>query len=140
LLRLIFSGTFDRHPDLQVIVGHWGEVVLFFLERIQVVDGMGLLDRPLADYLRQNVSYTPSGIHSHRYLQWTIDVVGVERVMYAADYPFLEAGAGGARAFLEQTPLSSQDKDKIAHGNWERMTAGRSAAPPATATTASGLS
>jgi predicted TIM-barrel fold metal-dependent hydrolase len=123
LLRLIFSGTFDRHPEMQVIVGHWGELILFFLERIEVADRMGLgLDRPIADYLRQNVSYTPSGIHSHRYLRWTIDVVGVERVMYAADYPFLDAGEGGARAFLEQAPLSFEDKKRIAHGNWERLT------------------
>jgi predicted TIM-barrel fold metal-dependent hydrolase len=130
LLRLIFSGTFDRHPELQVIVGHWGEVVLFFLERIEAADGMGLgLDRPIADYLRQNVSYTPSGIHSRRYLQWTIDVVGVERVMYAADYPFLDAGEGGAREFLEQAPLSFEDKQRIAHGNWERLTSGATVGP-----------
>jgi predicted TIM-barrel fold metal-dependent hydrolase len=130
LLRLIFSGTFDRHPELQVIVGHWGEVVLFFLERIEVADRIGLgLDRPIADYLRQNVSYTPSGIHSHRYLRWTIDVVGVERVMYAADYPFLDAGEGGARTFLEQAPLSFEDKERIAHGNWERLTSGATVRP-----------
>lgn len=30
-LRLVLSGVFDRFPDLQVILGHWGEVVLFFL-------------------------------------------------------------------------------------------------------------
>ena len=34
MLRLILSGTFDRHPDLQIIVGHRGEVVLFYLERL----------------------------------------------------------------------------------------------------------
>jgi uncharacterized protein len=130
LLRLIFSGTFDRHPELQVIVGHWGEVVLFFLERIEGADRMGLgLDRPIADYLRQNVSYTPSGIHSQRYLRWTIDVVGVERVMYAADYPFVDVGENGARAFLEQAPLSFEDKKRIAHGNWERLTSGVTVGP-----------
>ncbi|HEY6760226.1 MAG TPA: amidohydrolase family protein [Baekduia sp.] len=123
LLRLIFSGAFDRHPELQVVVGHWGEVVLFYLERIEGADRMGLgLDRPLADYLRQNVSYTPSGIHSQRYLRWTIDVVGVDRVMYAADYPFVDVGEEGARTFIEQAPLSFEDKKKIAHGNWERLT------------------
>jgi predicted TIM-barrel fold metal-dependent hydrolase len=28
-VRLILGGTFDRHPALQVILGHWGEMVLF---------------------------------------------------------------------------------------------------------------
>ena len=123
LLRLIYSGTFDRHPDLQVIIGHWGELILFFLERIAVLDGMGLnLDRPLVDYLRENVFYTGSGIMSQRYLRWTLEVVGADRVMYATDYPFLYAGDGAGRAFLEQADLGSEDKEKIAHGNWERLT------------------
>lgn len=34
-LRLVLSGVFDRFPDLQVVVGHFGELVLFYLERIQ---------------------------------------------------------------------------------------------------------
>jgi len=42
LLRMIFAGVFDRHPDLQVIVGHWGEAILFYLERIAMLEHMGL--------------------------------------------------------------------------------------------------
>lgn len=29
ILRCILAGVFDRFPDLQLITGHWGEVVLF---------------------------------------------------------------------------------------------------------------
>jgi predicted TIM-barrel fold metal-dependent hydrolase len=129
LLRLIYSGTFDRHPELQIIVGHWGEAVLFYSERIRVLDGMGRnLDRPLADYLRQNVYYSGSGILSERYLQWAIDLVGVERIMYSTDYPYMNAadgsldlGNGLARSWFEQQPISDADKEKIANGNWERL-------------------
>ncbi len=123
LLRLILSGTFDRHPDLHVIVGHWGEVVLFYLERISSLDRVGFdLDRPLEHYFRENVYYTGSGILSHRYLQWTIDVVGTERVMYSTDYPYRYAGDGGARRFLEEAALDSAAKDMIAHANWDGLT------------------
>ncbi len=77
LLRLIFSGVFDRYPDT-VIVGHWGEVVLFYLEHIATMQATGLhLDRPLVDYFRQNVWVTGSGLLSERYLRWTAEVVGV---------------------------------------------------------------
>jgi hypothetical protein len=31
-LRLILRGTFDRYPDLQLVLGHWGEVLLFWSE------------------------------------------------------------------------------------------------------------
>jgi predicted TIM-barrel fold metal-dependent hydrolase len=85
LLRLIFSGVFDRHPGLQVIVGHWGEVVLFFIERIAMMQAQGLhLDRPLPDYFRQNVWVTGSGVLSQRYLRWTAEVVGADRILWAS--------------------------------------------------------
>ena len=34
-LRLILRGTFDRHPELQVVLGHWGEMLLFWLDRAE---------------------------------------------------------------------------------------------------------
>lgn len=126
LLRLIFSGTFDRHPDLQVIVGHWGEVVLFFAERIAMLDQAGSLERSLIDYLRDNVYYTPSGINSHTYLRWTIEMVGIERILFSADYPWIWSGKGASRRFLEEAELSQTDKDLIACGNWGRLTAAAS--------------
>jgi uncharacterized protein len=122
LLRLILSGTFDRHPSLQVIVGHWGEVVLFYLERIAAMQMALKLDRPLQDYFRENVFYTGSGILSQRYLRWTLEVVGVDRVMYSVDYPYSPMPSGGARQFLEQADMSEADREKIAHGNWQRLT------------------
>ena len=98
LLRLILSGLFDRFPNLQVIVGHWGEMVLFYLDRIALLDGFSTLDRPLDDYFRTNVFITPGGIASHRYLRWAIEVVGIDRIMHASDYPFNSAhGLRGAR-------------------------------------------
>jgi predicted TIM-barrel fold metal-dependent hydrolase len=126
LLRLIFSGTFDRHPDLQVIVGHWGEVVLFYIDRIAAMQRTGLkLDRPLEDYFRENVFYTGSGVLSQQYLRWTLETVGVERVMYSVDYPYVSLDGGAARRFLEESSLEPADLEKIAHGNWERLCAMR---------------
>ena len=43
-LRLILAGVFDRFPSLQIILGHWGEVVLFYLDRIE---GLGRAARHL---------------------------------------------------------------------------------------------
>jgi predicted TIM-barrel fold metal-dependent hydrolase len=125
LLRLILSGTFDRYPDLQIVVGHWGEVVLFYLERIGAIqERMPLpIERPVHDYVRSNVHVTGSGMLSHRYLRWAQEVVGVDRILYAVDYPFIQAGAGRARTFLEEADLTDTDREAIAHSNWERLTA-----------------
>jgi predicted TIM-barrel fold metal-dependent hydrolase len=126
LLRLVYSGVFDRHPDLQVILGHWGEVVLFYEERIALLDRMGLeLDRTLHEYLTSNVSYTPSGMFSERYLRWAREVAGIERLMFAVDYPYVATAAadGRARAFLADAALTDAEKEQIAHANWEALTA-----------------
>lgn len=37
ILRLILSGTFEKFPALQVISGHWGEMVPFYLQRLDDV-------------------------------------------------------------------------------------------------------
>ena len=123
LVRMVMAGVFDRHPDLQVIVGHWGEVVLFYLNRMELLDKANLgLKRPLKAYFRENVHYTPSGIFSHDYLAWTICTVGIDRIMFSQDYPYQYAGSGGARKFLEDAAICDEDKRKIAHKNWERLT------------------
>ena len=124
LLRLILSGVFDRHPQLQMITGHWGEVVLFYLERIELLERAQLgLQRPIKDYFRQNLFYTPSGIYSQQYLQRTVDIVGVERIMFSQDYPYHPAMGGAARSFLTDSGLSEADQARIGHENWETLIA-----------------
>ncbi len=132
-LRMIFSGVFDRHPDLQVIAGHWGEIVLFYLDHVGVLRDMAGLERPLADYFRQNFWVAGSGTVSERYLRWTAEVVGTDRMLYSTDYPytfgtrpggfpFLDTSGGVARSFLENAPFTDEEKIAIGSGNWERLT------------------
>jgi len=132
-LRMIFSGVFDRHPDLQVIAGHWGEVVLFYLDHTGIMAHNAKLERSLADYFRQNFWVTGSGTVSERYMRWTAEVVGVERMMYSTDYPytfgtrpggypFLDTSGGVGRTFLEQAPFNEEEKAAVGSGNWERLT------------------
>lgn len=124
LLRMIFAGVFDRHSDLQVIVGHWGEAVLFYLERVAMVEHLGLqLERPLADYFRRNVWVTGSGLMSTRYLRWTAEVIGVDRILYATDYPFIPTGGGRAREFLKSAALTDSEKTAVGSGGWDQLTA-----------------
>lgn len=131
LLRMVLSGVFDRFPDLQVILGHWGEVVLFYLERIDLLSRAAThLQRPVADYFRRNVFVTPSGVFSPRYLRWAVEVLGAERVMFSTDYPYQFAPDGGARAFLRDAGLGGRDTAAIAHGNWDRLCAMRDGAGP----------
>ncbi len=123
LLRLILTGVFDRLPDLQIIVGHWGEVVLFYLDRIDQLAVDANLQRKPSDYVRSNVLITPGGIFSQRYLRWAIEVVGADRILFATDYPFVPVEPGGARRFLDEADLDPMEREGIASGNWDRICA-----------------
>jgi predicted TIM-barrel fold metal-dependent hydrolase len=121
-VRLILGGVFDRYPNLQVILGHWGELVLFYLERLVMLDRVSKLQRPFIDYVRNNLYLTASGMFNPAYLQQAIDAVGVERILFSTDYPYQYRPGGDARRFVEGLELDAADKAKFAHQNWERLT------------------
>lgn len=121
-VRLMLAGVFDTYPDLQIILGHWGEVILFFLERLNSLARVAPLKRPVADYIRQNLYVTPSGMWSQPYLQRTLEIVGPERILFSTDYPYQYRPGGAGVTFLKEAVLSPENKELFAHGNWERLT------------------
>jgi len=58
---------------------------------------------------------------SERYLRWSIEVLGAERILFSSDYPYRFTPEGGARRFLDAADLPQIDREAIAHGNWERL-------------------
>jgi predicted TIM-barrel fold metal-dependent hydrolase len=121
-VRLILAGVFDAYPTLQIILGHWGEVVLFYLERLNSLARVATLQRPIAEYFRQNLYVTPSGMWSQAYLQRSLELVGPERILFSTDYPYQYKPGKPGRIFLEETALSAEQKELFAHGNWDRLT------------------
>ncbi len=121
VLRVILAGAFDRYPHLQLVIGHLGEALPFMLPRLDhnLPRQLTKLERPIGAYLRENLFYTFSGFN---YTPNFIDLlfqVGVDRIMFSADYPY--ASMLAARNFLEQLPLSPVDIQRIAHGNAEQL-------------------
>jgi uncharacterized protein len=123
-LRLVLAGVFDRFPDLQVILGHWGEVVLFYLDRADLLAMQVRLPQLFSEYFRRNAYVTAAGIYSQRYLRWTAEMVGVERILFATDYPYTPAPAGGVEHFLQATGLDRADQERVAAGNWDALVTG----------------
>ncbi len=123
-LRLALAGVFDRFPDLQVLLGHWGEVVLFYLDRADGLAVQARLPQPFSEYVRRNAYITAGGVYSQRYLRWAVEAVGVERILFATDYPYRPGPDGGAERFLETAGLDQADQQLIAAGNWDRIVAG----------------
>ena len=121
-VRLLLAGVFDECPDLQIILGHWGEVVLFYVERLNSLARVTKLQRSIADYFRQNLYVTPSGMWNQPYLQRSLEMLGPERIIFSTDYPYQYRPGRPGRSFLDAAALSPEDKALFAHGNWERLT------------------
>ena len=119
-LRLI-AGVFDRFPSLQVVIGHMGEAIPFMLERTNSTlsrQASGL-EREVKEYFQENFYVTTSGFFSYPPLLCLLAVTGIDRVMFAVDYPY--SGNDEGRAFIDGLPLSAGDKEKIVHSNAERL-------------------
>lgn len=121
-VRLILAGIFDKLPELQIVIGHWGEVVLFYTERLQALARVAPLGQPVLDYFRKNLYVTPSGMWSQVYMQQALEIVGPERILFSTDFPYQYRPGRQARTFLEESHLSLPDRKLFAHGNWERLT------------------
>jgi uncharacterized protein len=116
--------VFDRFPDLQVLLGHWGEVVLFYLDRADGLAMQAKLPQTFSEYARRNAYVTAGGVYSQRYLRWAVEVVGVERILFATDYPYRPGPDGGVEHFLQAAGLDRAGQERIAAGNWDALVAG----------------
>lgn len=121
LIRMILGGVFDRFPRLQVIIGHLGEGIPFMLPRLNrnFTPDLTKLKRPLGAYLRENVNYTFGGFNFPATFLDLLLEIGVDRIMFSVDYPY--GSMAEARAFLDHIPVSAADRERIAHGNAERL-------------------
>jgi predicted TIM-barrel fold metal-dependent hydrolase len=120
-LRLILRGTFDRHPGLQLVLGHWGEMLLFWMDRADSLSGIAKhLDRRVSDYITGNIHVTSSGMLQERLLRHALDFTAADRVLYSTDYPFHRPGAAEAGHFLDAVP-DPADRSRIAFGNAEAL-------------------
>jgi len=127
ILRLLFSGLFDRLPDLTVIMGHMGETLPYVLWRIDSryaaspdPDRPPLKKKP-SEYFRSNLIITTTGVCQDSSLQCAITEMGDDRVLFSVDYPFEDATQ--AADWIEGTPVLTDQaqRDKLCYKNAERV-------------------
>ena len=123
VLRMILGGVFDRYRALQMIIGHMGEATSFMLPRFDATLKPELtgLQHPVSSYLRQNFHYTFANFNDVPTYANLVAQVGIDRVAFSADYPFGSMKA--ARAFLDNLPLTHDERASISHRNAEKLLA-----------------
>jgi predicted TIM-barrel fold metal-dependent hydrolase len=121
VLRLVLSGALDRHPKLQLIIGHMGEGLPAMLARCDETFGrVGTgLQRTVSQTILDQVAVTISGFFTLPPFMPAMLTFGAERILFSVDYPF--ASNREARDFLDTLPVSPSEKESIAHGNAERI-------------------
>jgi predicted TIM-barrel fold metal-dependent hydrolase len=82
------------------------------------------LPKMFSEYVRTNAYVTAGGLYSRRYLRWAVEVIGVERILFATDYPYRPGPDGGVEHFLATAGLDRADQVRIGAGNWEALVAG----------------
>ncbi|RAI38975.1 amidohydrolase family protein [Rhodoplanes roseus] len=119
-LRLILSGVFDAHPGLQVVLGHLGETLPFLLWRIEAsLARPGQKQVAFREILTENFSVTTSGFFSTPALMCCVMELGVDRILFAVDWPFVDNAP--AVAWMAGVPLCEADRQKIFSGNARRL-------------------
>lgn len=125
-VRLIASGVLDRFPGLRICLGHMGEAVHFWLWRMDFMQrraqawGHGpKLELTPSEYFVRNFVITTSGQESPLALEYSIKALGVERVLWAIDYPYQPSGP--AVAFMDAVEVSDEARELLYHGNAERV-------------------
>lgn len=118
-LRLCGSGVFDEFPNLRIIVGHLGEHIPYDLWRIDArmrFSPRGYTGkRYLGEYFKDHFYVTTSGNFCDPSFKCCLEVMGADRVLFSADYPF-ETMEDAANWF-DNTPLAQADREKIGRTN-----------------------
>ena len=129
ILRIITSGVFDRFPRLQMVVGHLGEALPYwmfridFMHRAMVANGrhprIGRLERKPSQYLKENFYVTTSGMAWEPAILFAQSVLGVDRVLYAQDYPYQYVPE--EVRVTDDLPISEDEKLKMYQLNAEKV-------------------
>jgi 2,3-dihydroxybenzoate decarboxylase len=125
-IALIVAGAFDRFPNLKLVIGHGGEGIPYMLYRIDymqrvVREGRGAkkLEKRPSDYMKENVYITTSGMAWEPAIKFAQAQLGIERVLYAMDYPY-QADAEEVRA-MDALDVSDVDKKRFFQTNAETV-------------------
>ena len=130
-MRLICSGIFDTYPNLKIILGHLGEALPFWLDRLDsrfqeekqndVISAKYYKDfkKVPSQYFKDNFYVTTSGMYWQPALHFVCSVLGADKILFATDYPHESTAA--AVKYIKTVAISEAERENICHLNAERI-------------------
>jgi predicted TIM-barrel fold metal-dependent hydrolase len=131
------NGVFDRFPRLKIIIGHMGELIPYCLTRLNVSLTLGNwlaasqkettsgseprqgMEKNVSYYMHENIFITTSGVFDQPVFDCARSVLGIDNILFSVDEPFRDSFE--AVDFLNSTHLTTEQREKLAHGNAERL-------------------
>lgn len=132
MARLVFSGLFDRHPNIKFITHHAGAMIPFFEKRIEHVYPLFMkgnahlraavekLQEPILNYFKKFYNDT-AVMGSVGAMTNSYSFFGADHLLFGTDSPF---DMHGGRVFMGETIASidamlihQSEKDKMYSGN-----------------------
>lgn len=122
LVRIILAGITEKYPDLKLVLGHWGEFVPMFIERLDEFTQRSDLDLPHAFsyYFKRNVFITPSGMLTTPQFDLIRAEVAPGHLMYSEDYPYVKRGSA-LKPFITNSDLSPDEQTAFAYRTAEKI-------------------
>ena len=120
-IRMVLSGVFEKHPKLKVIIGHLGETLPFLVWRVDHAIARPGAAKQISfrDIWCNNFWITTSGNFSNPALMCCVQEMGVDRILFSVDWPFVANPPGVD--WMKTVPLCDEDKAKILSGNAKRL-------------------
>jgi len=116
-MRLVLSGTLERHPGLKIVMSHTGGALPYQSGRMDKNTKQAKLPRPASEYLHRMYTDTVSP-HSAG-IKFAIEYYGIDNVMYGTDYPCWDPAT--CLALIDEIELSEADKRKLFYDNARRI-------------------
>jgi predicted TIM-barrel fold metal-dependent hydrolase len=124
VLKLFAAGVFDKYPKLKIIIGHFGEMLPFMLERIEkLCHRWGKRERSFRQVWDTNLWITTSGVWSLAPLACILQNTKMDRILYSVDYPFEknENGLKWIKELQKSGLVTPEQLEMIAYHNAEKL-------------------
>lgn len=128
--EMIFAGTFDRYPRIRWVLSHLGGALPYVAWRLSMMEhseraayaAFRERGRSVADYLR-SLHYDTAVSAGPAALKAAIELVGVDRLVFGSDIPFLPFGFAQKTVSALETfePLTTDERDAIDFATGARL-------------------
>lgn len=124
LSGLIFSGVFERFPNLKFCVVHGGGFTPFQIGRLdkgyEMKPGLTAkhISKPPSAYLKQ--LYLDTVVHDAGALRYLVELMGADHILLGTDYPF-EMGDDDPVTFIKSAGLTPAQEEQILSANAARL-------------------